>query len=259
MGYDVIDEGIGVIHERIVKGEYIHHIVQRYNLRSILEVGSAIGIEMGAGVGIDSLPLSKKNKNVVLIDHSKENLFTAMQIYKITGLRSKVCLVMAHPSYMPFKTNSFDLAFNSYLVEFEVNPVKCVREMMRVSKQFVLLFATNYLNIGHLIHKIYGGVIRAPWENGSKNRTTLCFLHKFVEIIGLKLVDSGAVDVPPWPSGVAIRKTEEYRLRKKLQITNPDLNPIAFKLLKLFYLFEKSTPKFFKILQSHIIYVLAKK
>lgn len=258
-GYDVIDEGIGVIHERIVKSEYINFIVQKYNLHVILEVGSSIGIEKGAGVGIDSIGLSIKCKDVVLMDFSKENLAIVKQVYQIMGLKDKLCLVKAHPSSMPFKSNAFDLVFNSYLVEFVSKPVECVREMRRVSCKLILLFDTNYLNVGHFIHKIYKGVIRAPWENGSAQSTTLWFLRKLIKTNGLKIIDSGAIDIPPWPSGVAIRKTADYKRMKELPIINPNTKPLTFKLLRLFYLFEKSMPKFIKVFQSHIVYVVAEK
>jgi len=258
-GYDIINEGVGVIHERIVKGEYINSIMQQYGLQRILEVGSGIGIEMGAGVGVDGLVLAVKGKDIMLTDYAEENLWTAGQVYKLTSLRDKVYLVKAYPSGMPFSSNTFDLVFNSYLVEFADDPVDCIREMARVSRRLVLLFATNYLNVGHFIYEIYGGVIRAPWEKGSKRRTTLWVLRALVKAAGLKLVESGTIDIPPWPSGVAIQKTEEYKRRRELRILNPDTDPLIFRLLKMFYLFEKSMPMFIKILQSHIVYVLAEK
>lgn len=258
-GYDVIDEGVGVVHERIVKGECINSIMQQFGLERILEVGSGISMEMGAGVGVDGLLLAAKGKEIMLTDYAEENLWTARQVYKVTGFKNKVHLARAYPSGMPFSSNTFDLVFNSYLVEFADDPLDCVREMARVSRRLVLLFATNYLNVGHFIHEVYGGVIRAPWEKGSKRRITLWVLRALVKAVGLKLVESGAIDIPPWPSGVAIQKTEEYKRRRELRILNQNTDPLIFRLLKLFYLFEKGMPMFIKKLQSHIVYVLAEK
>jgi hypothetical protein len=254
--YDAIDEGIGVIHERFIKAEYIDSLDKHYTLKKVLEVGSGISAELAAGVGFDSLLFTIKGKYVVLIDHTNENLQTAKKVYEFIGLKDKIHLVQAYPSKMPFRPNTFDLVFSSYLVEFINNPIICLREMKRVS-QLVLLFATNYLNVGHFIQKIYGGIIRAPWKRGSKYQTTLWTLRKSAEAAGLKIIESGALDIPPWPSGVAIMKPKGYEYLRKLRIMNRETSPWTFRLLRLFYLFEKALPTSIKTLQSHIVYTLA--
>jgi len=257
-GYDAIDEGIGVIHERIVKAEYIDSLEKFYSLKTILEVGSGISAELAAGVGFDSLIFATRGKDVVLMDHAHENLEMAKKLYEVVGLKDRIHLVKADQSRMPFGSNTFDLAFGSYLVEFLNNPIMCLREMGQVSK-LVLLFATNYLNFGHFIQKIYGGVIRAPWKNGSKFQTTLWTLRIFSQVAGLKNIESGAIDIPPWPSGVAVLKPKGYEYLRSLRILNPKTEPWTFRLLRLFYLLEKALPASIKKLQSHIVYTLAAK
>jgi hypothetical protein len=255
-GYDVIDEGVGVIHERFVKAEYLAFLDKLFSINIVLEVGSGISAEFCAGVGFDSIIYAKKGKDVVLVDNLNENLRVIKNIYDDLEISNTIYLVIVCQSQMPFRSTSFDLAFGSYLVEFLDNPLKCQREMGQISN-LILQFATNYLNVGHLIHKIFPNIIRAPWKNSGNIQTTLWFLRNFVKEVGHNIIESGAMDAIPWPSGVSVLKHKEYKYFEKIRILNPDTSPWTFRLLKLFYLFEKSLPMCIKNLQSHMVYILA--
>ncbi len=92
-------------------------------------------LDVGCGNGIFTYSLSKLG-NVSGIDLSRKMLSR-------NPIRN---LVEATSEKLPFENNSFDLVFEANLLHHVLSPSRTIKEMNRVSKQFIALIEPNCIN-----------------------------------------------------------------------------------------------------------------
>lgn len=85
---------------------------------------------------------------------------------------------------LPFKDNSFDLVFCSNLLHHTSDPISVVKEMTRVSRQFVVSSEPNRNNP---LMALFSVIIS---EERRALRYSLEYLQGLVELPGLEIVDS---------------------------------------------------------------------
>jgi hypothetical protein len=82
-------------------------------------------------------------------------------------------------------------------------------EMVRISRKYVAAFTPNYTNPGTIAHKLYhslyGNVCVHP-ERGDKTLMCVEGLKSLFKNAGLKILDAGYVDIPPFPDTVVTVK-----------------------------------------------------
>ena len=229
---EIYNEGFGTLYERLVRKEYLKSL--NINFDSVLEVKS--------GFGVDSLVF--KDKRVKLVENRAEYLQECERLLVATSTAKKIELINSDFLNLPFEPNSFDLVWSSSLIDDVPNPKAYILEMKRVSRKYVLLFASNDLHPTHIYSKFKKASV--PWID---NRT----LPRIIESCGLKIIDKGNIDSPPWPSGITLPIKVKDKIGDK-----PDSRELdASGILRMLVSFEKFIPDFIKILTGHQVFVLS--
>lgn len=84
-----------------------------------------------------------------------------------------------------------------------------ISEMARISQQYVAAFTPNYTNPGTIAHKLYHSVHGDECihpESGDKTFMCIEGLKSHFKNAGLKILDAGYVDIPPFPDTVVTVK-----------------------------------------------------
>lgn len=237
------NEGIGSAYEYYVKRRYIASLIRSYDLRLILDGHHHSGIT-------DSINASSTIQTILLEgDYGKEpKTKTSSRKTPHTNFST----IRGNSSALPFSSNTFDLVLCSRDLNLE-NPVQSIREMTRVSKSFVLVFAPNRLHIGDIFFRFYLRLFKPKIVEKHLQSITINNLCILCRRAGLGIIDSGGIDMPFWPSHFSI---------KGIVAKKGAQNRSFSRLLKILYYLselEESAPRQIKAAQAHIVYVLGKK
>lgn len=93
-------------------------------------------LDVGCGNGFFTVPFSFRAKKVIGIDFSE----------KMLSLNPHKKCFKASAEKLPFKENSFDICFCSNLLHHLKKPERAVKEMSRVSKEWIILSEPNRNN-----------------------------------------------------------------------------------------------------------------
>lgn len=102
------------------------------NLLATTSVKGKKILEVGAGMGGDSIHLAQKGASVTVLDFTRE----ALELIEENAKKSKVKIttVQADARAMPFRDNTFDVIFHQGLLEHFKNPQELLDEQKRVLK-----------------------------------------------------------------------------------------------------------------------------
>lgn len=217
--YPLFNEGYGTEYERYALNKFASRMVDRYNISSVLEL-PANGV-MGAP-GIKSLIFAKVGCDVTVAHPSEEFLSTAKKVWDAFGLDAT--FVKSHWLNSTFDDNSFDLVWNFCVYEHFDDPGAVIREMLRVTQQYVFIEIQNVFNIGYPLHRIHHLLRREPWDHGNPRQMKLSDVERVVTGHGASVVETGATDMPPWPD-INIKLREMVSKKKSVQIRKIDKNP----------------------------------
>lgn len=136
------------------------------NLQKATKIKDKKILEIGVGMGGDSLYLAKKGAKVTVLDFSPE----AIKKIEASAKKDKVSLetVLADAKEMPFKKEAFDLVFHQGFLEHFPEPKPYLLEQKRVLKKKGFLVVdvpqryTTYTLKKHL--KMRQGKWFAGWE-----------------------------------------------------------------------------------------------
>ena len=261
-----MDEGIGTVYERIVIDKYFDTIVQRFNIKSVLE-SPADGV---TGIpGINSLEFARKGIKVYLTNPSQIMLDNAKKVWKKHRLIDMVELKQAEVDSLPYDDSSHDLVWNYCMFERFEHPEVLLQEMLRVSKKYLLIMTQNFWNMGTFIHWLYHKVHKIEWDHGNKHLMTFKGIKKALSLFELDIIDEGAIDTPPWmdtwdmPLRGEIKKILsplgfqwEWKV-KTGKVTTPEKNKKG--LIGHLADIEYSLPYWFNKFQTHHLYILCQK
>lgn len=267
------DEGIGTVYERIVIDAYFRYLQDKYQIKTVLE-NPADGI---TGVpGINSLEFSRHGKaKVTLTNPSQLMINGAKIVWQKEKLMDLVKFVKCEIDKLPFKNETFDLAWNYCMFERFSDPNIVVRELSRVSKKYIMVMTQNIWNLGTIIHWLYHLLNKLEWDHGSVGLMRIGSMIKVMKKNNLKILEIGTIDTPPWldtwdmplrgelktflsklgmkwewktegSGGYKNIKIEKYKNKKS-------------KLIDFSLWIEKNLPWWFARLQTHHYYVLAQK
>jgi ubiquinone/menaquinone biosynthesis C-methylase UbiE len=118
----------------LIARDVIHRTVDGILKREIPQPAAKSILEPGSGTGLVSLELARRGAAVVLLDLSSE----AVSLSRVTFGKAKADrrIVQASILAIPFKDNSFDIAWNGGVIEHfdKGDQVRIIREMLRVTK-----------------------------------------------------------------------------------------------------------------------------
>jgi hypothetical protein len=190
------NEGLGVVYERFVLNDYLDNLVDAHGLQTVLEA-PLYGM---AGVsGINSVRLAQRGCRVTLLDSNPERLQGVSNIWQ--ALKLPVDLQL-HQDFtrLPFADNSFDLAWEWAGLWYLPNAAALLKELTRVSRKLVFVAMPNNLQVGYLLRKYvidrdFFPTVDEKWVQMGRIKKILCNA-------GLRFIDEGVLDVPPWPDTV---------------------------------------------------------
>lgn len=262
--YWKVDDGLGGSYERIAYSNVVEKLARRHKVKKILELNSTFI----AGVpAFNSGILAQKGFDVTITVHSRDYK-DALEVWEIVGLAEKVKIIKWDDDFKTsFKTNQFDLVWNHLAFEHYPDPLSLVKEMVRVSNNLVINFTLSPFNIGFPIHWLLHKVTRKPWDHGFFKNTLISTMEKVHRQAGLKIVESGGCDDPPWMDTVDLEMGGSMRYFDVWPKTISDrwvwgaTNPAVQNhwLVKLLWDWETSMPEWFRRLTAHHLYTASKK
>lgn len=108
-----------------------------YSLLFPLKVKSILDVGCGEGITLDNFRKKKIGEKLYGIDYSDEALKIGRKIYPYLNLKKGDIYDIKE------KNNSFDLVMATEVLEHLDNPQKALKELIRVSKKYVLLSVPN--------------------------------------------------------------------------------------------------------------------
>jgi hypothetical protein len=192
------NEGLGLVYERLVLNDFLEQLAGRHSVHTVLEA-PLYGM---AGVsGINSVRLAQLGMHVTLVDVNEERLRAVRGVWEELDLLDRVSfLCVPDPTRLPFPDRHFDLVWNWAALWYLGHPATSLLEMARVSGDLVFTAMPNSFQIGFLLRKYllepdFFGHVNEEWADINRARRVL-------EAEGMKLVEQGVLDVPPWPDTV---------------------------------------------------------
>ena len=198
------NEGLGLVYERFVLNDFLCALREEYDISSVLEA-PLFGM---AGVsGINSVALAQTGAQVTLVDDNAERLAGVERIWHELALNAQF---VHHTDWqrLPFHDESFDLAWNWAALwhlptstnQKSMSPAHLLQELVRVSRRVVFVAMRNRVQVGYLLRKYllerdFVDYVDEQWADIGRVRHIL-------EQAGLRIVQQGVLDVPPWPDTV---------------------------------------------------------
>jgi len=107
------------------------------------KVPGSIILEVGTGRGHMAVALAKNGLKVVSIDLDRKAQKTAKLNLKSHKLDKSVSLKIMNAERLQYKDGSFDYVISVNFIHHAKNPVKCLKEMIRVAKNKLIIADLN--------------------------------------------------------------------------------------------------------------------
>lgn len=193
------NEGLGLVYERLILNDFLEALVRRFQIRTVLEVPI---YGMAGATGINSIRFAQLGCHVTLVDVNEERLSEVRRLWDELGLLNQVEFVyLPDPGALPFTSSAFDFVWNWAALWYLPSAGATLREMARVSNNLVFTAMPNRMQMGYLLRKFllekefFDWIEDESWANINQPRQVL-------EEVGLRLIQQGVLDVPPWPDTV---------------------------------------------------------
>lgn len=252
-------EAFGVDYERYALGKLLKRAVRKYNIKKVLEI-PASGVK--AMPSIYSLAFGEIGCEVTLVnaDNRIKKLWQELE-FNVRFVETEDITKTG------FRDDEFDFVWSFAIFPELDNKVNVLKEMKRVSKRYVGVFAVNGYNVGSQVHQLLHRIKKIPWSHGDKKLLYYQNLRGLFLDVGLRVNKTGTVDTPPWPDSIGFRDLRLHRMKIDFRDVKWESNTIDYARgkkypfwIKLVYGFERiPMPFFIKLLYSHIYFVLGEK
>ncbi len=185
-------EGLGTTYERFLLHQFFEKIQNRFNVQSVLE---APAFGMTGVSGINSLWWAAHGIQPTIVDDNSQRLQKIQKVWQSVRLKATFCQVNDF-SVLPFKDQSFDLAYNFAALWFVNSLNDFLKELSRVTKRVLFISVPNRLGIGYQIRLHWPGS-KPPALNFAAVKPKN-FVQPLADL-GWQLVEKGYFDIPPWP------------------------------------------------------------
>ncbi|MGB8646563.1 MAG: class I SAM-dependent methyltransferase [Anaerolineae bacterium] len=204
------NEGLGLVYERIVLNDFLDQLMDRHTLHTVVEAP----IYGMAGVsGINSVRLAQRGAAVTLVDCDAERLDGVHRIWN--ELQLTASFYQNDFLKLPFEDRTFDLAWNWAALWHIPQPEPLIKELVRVSRQFVFIAMPNRVQVGYLLRKY---ILERDFVNYvDESWADIRRVKRILQECGARIIDEGVLDVPPWPDTVmpAAQVLSKFGLRSK--------------------------------------------
>jgi len=256
--YWKLTDGLGGTYERIAYGAVIERLADRYGAQSILELGATYI----AGVpGFNSAMLAQDGYEVTILVHPRDYEDT-IHAWKLAKLYDHVRIIKWKSYFAtPFKDGEFDIVWNHLAFEHYKDPTPLVREMKRVSNKLVINFTLSPYNLGFMLHWLTHKLKRKKWDHGYIRNCLISTMKKVHEQLGLKPIEWGGCDAPPWLDTVdaVVAGSMKYMTNlmgeKKWVWCIVDARSREHWIVRKLWKIEYLMPNWFRTLVAHHLYV----
>ena len=257
---DSLNEGLGGCYERIILSHIIKRLAQERGAKSILEADATFI----AGIpGFNSCILAQAGYDVTVLVRERDYEDTKA-VWNMLNLKATI-VPYSYP--FPFKDNQFDFVWNHLVFEHYQHPSPLIPEMKRVSRNTIMTTTLGPYSPGFILHYLIHKAQKKYWDHGYPNMCTIEAMKQEFRYVGLEVVETGALDVPPWQDTVdgQIGDSMTYiapmpkAARDRWVWVSADPRCQEHKIVKLFWEWEQTLPRWFKILVAHHLYVVGVK
>lgn len=166
-----------VIHEELLK-----------NLQETIDIKGKKILEVGGGMGGDSLYLVQKGAKVTILDFIKEALDTIKASAEKQKLELEVVLTDAQK--MPFKDKTFDIVFHQGFLEHFCDPLPLLKEQRRVLKDKGILVVDVPQKYTTYTIKKHMAIRQSKWFAGWEKEYSIGELESLVRKAGFGVIKS---------------------------------------------------------------------
>ena len=193
------NEGLGLVYERFVLNDFLDGLRRQHAIKSVLEA-PLYGM---AGVsGINDVIFAHHGVQVTMVDDNAERLRGVQRIWA-EDLRLPANLVYTPPQgwgSLPLADRTFDLTWCWAALWYIQNPSGLLAELARTSRKLVFIAMPNNLQVGYWMRKLV--IDRDFFATHDESWTAIGRIRRILEANGVRIIDEGVLDVPPWPDTV---------------------------------------------------------
>ncbi len=252
-------EGKGLDYERYALNKLFARLVRTCGIRSVLEIPAKGEKAMPS---IYSLGFAAAGCDVTLVNAEEKSKRAWSELG--LGVAYRDC---ADVTRSGLAAAGHDLVWNFMALAQHDSKEALLAEMVRLSRKYVLCIAVNRFNPGFFSHRTVHKIFGVPWTHGDVAFMNPFHVRGFFARHGLRVVQSGVVDTPPYPDSLGIRDMKLHRKRVDLNKIDWDSRTIGWMKsgeyplkLKLFYFFEwLPLPWTVKLGYAHLFWVLGAK
>lgn len=252
-------EAFGVDYERYALGKLLKKFVKKYQIKKVLEI-PASGVK--AMPSIYSLAFGEAGCNVTLVNPDEKS----KKAWKYLGFNVNFIRVK-NMTETNFKDNKFDFVWSFAIFPELESKATLLKEMRRLSRNYVAIFAVNGYNFGSQIHQLLHKIKKIPWTHGDKRLLYYQNLRKLFLNNNLQIEKIGAVDTPPWPDSIGFRDLRLHRMNVDFSEVEWESNTLYYLKnqkyplwIRLIYLIESlPVPFHIKLFYAHIYFMIGKK
>lgn len=189
------DEGLGTVYERFALHDVLESAIRQTGARSVLHAPlfGMMGIP-----GIDAVFLARQGVRVGLVDFVPERMDAVVGVWKELGLEPETHLVpSADPATWPeHLSSSYDLVFSFAALWWFEDPWAALAAQARWADKALLVCVPN--------RNVFMRARGLLWQKGLFDRINADALDRrqlaaASERIGLRPIDTGLFDIPPFP------------------------------------------------------------
>lgn len=193
------NEGLGLVYERFVLNDFLQDLQARFDIQSVLEA-PLYGM---AGVsGINSYILAQAGCDVTLVDDTPERLRGVQRIWQ-EDLHTPAQFIHIDPAKwqrLPFADGTFDMTWQWAGLWYLQDPAGLVQELARTSRRVVFVAMPNRLQVGYWLRKFV--IDRDFFRHHDERWTEMARIRALLEDAGVRIIEEGVLDTPPWPDTV---------------------------------------------------------
>jgi hypothetical protein len=252
-------EGKGLDYERYALDRLFRRLVRSYGIRSVLEIPARGEKAMPS---IYSIALAQAGCEVTLVNGEEKSRWAWEELgLPVTWLH---CDDLERSG---LESGGYDLVWNFMALAQHARPEALLREMVRLSRRYVLSIAVNRFNPGFFSHRTVHRIFDVPWTHGDVRFMSPFFVRRYLAQRGLQVVRAGVVDTPPYPDSLGFRDMRLHRMNVDLNTIDWDSRTIHWMKrgeyplkIKLLYVAERlPLPWVIKLVYAHLFWVLARK
>jgi hypothetical protein len=257
--YELTNEGAGGCIERLAYSAVIKKLAEQNKCKSICELGATYIAGIPA-FNSCILAQAKECYEITLVVGERD-YDDAVKIWNLYGLKANI--IKWNTQHLNSRElGKFDFVYNHLAFEQQKNPYELVSIMKSLSNKIVMNLTLSPYNYGFFLHWIGHKLYNKPYDHGYAKNATISKMVEVHEECGLKILETGMCDCPPWMDTVdgKIGNSMTYmdifpkQIREKWIWTSVNPECQNHWQMKLLLDWENNLPSWFKMIFAHHLY-----